>query len=99
MKTIVDFNQFCDRFRSMGRNDNFSYDGKKALFEYLEQLEEDTSTEIELDIIALCCEYSEYENLAEFQKDYTDDYQTIEDIEEKTSVIKIDDESFIIACF
>ncbi|HDY88534.1 hypothetical protein LCGC14_0360420 [marine sediment metagenome] len=99
MKILINFNHFCDRFRSMGRNDNFSYGGKKALFEYLEQYEEECGLEIELDIIAICCEYCEYENLAEFQKDYTDDYQTIEDIENDTIVIRIDDESFLIACF
>ena len=44
---------------------NFTYEGKRALFDYLENLEEDTGTEIELDTIALCCEYSEYSNLKE----------------------------------
>ena len=97
MKTTVNFSQFVDAFRI--RKDNFSYDGLKALFEYLEQYEEGGGEEIELDVIALCCEYSEYENLAEFQKDYNKDYKSIEDIEEQTSVIRIDDERFIIQCF
>lgn len=33
---------FIDRFKAMGRADNFSYAGLKALFEYLEQYENDT---------------------------------------------------------
>jgi len=54
------FCEFCDAFRDMDRNENFSYQGKKVLFDYLEGLSEDTGNDIELDVIALCCEY--YEN-------------------------------------
>ncbi len=59
MKTTIDFCEFCDAFRKMDRNDTFSYDGKKALFDYLEEVEQDTGEEIELDVIALCCDYDE----------------------------------------
>ena len=54
----------------MGRGDQFSYEAKSALFEYLEEYEQDTETEIELDVIALCCDYSEHENIEEWAKDY-----------------------------
>lgn len=59
MKQTIGFCGFCDAFRNMGRNENFSYEGKRILFDYLERLEEDTGDETELDVIALCCEYSE----------------------------------------
>ena len=95
MKQSIGFCQFCDRFRDMNRNENFSYDGKRALFEYLEQYEEDTGEEIELDVIALCCDYTEYESLEAFNKEH-DHADSIEEIEERTQVIKIDDEAFII---
>ena len=42
----------------MDRYDQFGYDGLLVLFDFLEQFEEDTGEEIELDVIALCCEYS-----------------------------------------
>jgi hypothetical protein len=99
MKQTINESQFSDAFLRMNRENNFSHEGRKALFEYLEQLEEETGTEIELDVIALCCEYSEYANLKEFQKDYDDSYESIEDIEQETQVIRIDDESFIIQQF
>jgi hypothetical protein len=99
MKSTVNESQFIDAFTKMNRENNFSYEGRKALFEYLEQYEQDTGTEVELDVIALCCEYSEYENLAEFQKDYGKEYESMKDIEDATQVIKIDDESFIIQQF
>lgn len=69
--------------------------GKRALFDYLEAYEEDTGDEVEFDVIALCCEYTEYENLKELQEDYTD-IKSIEDLEDHTTVIKIDDDRFII---
>lgn len=56
----IGFCSFCDAFRDMDRNENFSYEGKRVLFDYLEALSEDTGADIELDVIALCCEY--YEN-------------------------------------
>ena len=62
-------------------------------------LGEDIGQPIELDVIALCCEYAEYDNLEEFQTDYSEDYQTIGDIERETTVIMIDDDSFIIQQF
>ena len=99
MKQTVNFSEFCDRFRDMDRNNNFSYEGKRALFDYLEQFEEDTGEEIELDIIALCCEYTEYEDLKEFQDDYGDDYTAMESIEGNTTVIRIGDNAFIVADF
>ena len=98
IKTINEYD-FIDAFKKMGRTDNFSYRGLIALYDYLEILEDDIGQPIELDVIALCCEYAEYDNLEEFQADYSEDYQTIVDIESDTTVIMIDDDSFIIQQF
>ena len=54
----------------MDRRENFSYNGLKALYEYFEQYEEDTGAEIELDVIAICCEYTEYETAIEAASNY-----------------------------
>jgi hypothetical protein len=62
MKQSVNFSDFCDAFESHGRNDTFTYAGKRALFDYLEEYEYECGEEIELDVIALCCEYSEHES-------------------------------------
>lgn len=59
MKTTINFQDFITAFHEHDRADNFSYAGKRALFDYIEQYEEETGTEWELDIIALCCEYNE----------------------------------------
>ena len=60
MKTTVNSSDFVDAFRTHNRGDQFSYEGLKALFERLEQYEEDTGEEMELDVIAICCDFSEY---------------------------------------
>ena len=49
-------------------NDEFAgwtYGAAYALAEYLEELEEETGEEMELDRIALRCEFSEYKNALE----------------------------------
>ena len=95
---------FTSAFHKAGRGDNFTYEGLIALYDYLEDYEDSTGEQIELDVIAICCDFNEYEDLAEFQEDYGDDYQTMEDIEYQTVVIKSDttnpkDTSFIIQAF
>lgn len=99
MKRTVNFSTFCDSFSETYKN-NFSYAGKRALFDYLIEYEESTEQEIELDPIAFCCGFTEFDDLADFQASYSDKYETIEDIENQTTVISIhDSESFIIANF
>jgi len=58
MKTTVKFSQFCHAFHSMSRYEQFGYDGLQVLFDYLEEYEESTGEELELDVIAMCCDYS-----------------------------------------
>ena len=97
MKKTIGFREFEDSFEKMGK---FSQEGLLELFDYLEDYERETGEEIELDPISFCCEFTEYENLKEFQEAYSEEYETIEDIEEKTIVIRIEDsERFIISKF
>ena len=98
MKTTVSKWDFVDAFKKI-RPVNFSDSGLCALFDYLEEYEESTGHELELDVVALCCDFTEYESLEDFQQDYSTDYESIEDIEDETTVIRIDDESFIIQAF
>ena len=59
MKTSINKSQFFDEFARMGRKTQFSYAALGMLFDYLEAYEEDTGEEIELDVIAICCDFSE----------------------------------------
>ena len=70
MYQTITFSQFCDSF-SGDRQNQFSYKGKKALFDYLKQYEEETGEEIELDVIALCCDYTEHETALDAAVNYS----------------------------
>jgi len=80
MKQTVTRSDFIDAFRDMGREDNFSYAGLCALFDWLEELGEETGQECELDVIALCCEFSEYGSALEACENY--DFEPDEDDDE-----------------
>lgn len=66
MKTTVYFSEFRDYFHEI-RPDNFSYQALRILFDYLEEFEESTGEEVEFDVIAICCDFSEdsFENIAD----------------------------------
>ena len=89
MKQSVNMYDFERAFKNFER-DNFSYDGLKALFEYLEQLGDDIGEEIELDVIALCCDYAEYDSLKEYNDAYDTKYSEIDLIQDDTTLIKIE---------
>jgi hypothetical protein len=92
MKELVQFSDFCDRFRSYERNENFSYDAKKLLFNYLEEYEKDVGEEITLDIIGLCCEYSE-DALETVLEDYG--LETFEELQENTWCVLVDENTVL----
>ena len=67
----INKSQFRDEFARMGRANQFSYDALGLLFDYIE----DVSPDDELDVIAICCEYSEdtVKTVAEYYGIETDD--------------------------
>ena len=86
MITTVCKSEFHDRFNAV-RSHNFTCEGLDALYEYFEQYEEECDTKVELDVIAMCCEYSEYT-----VKECCDNYDMpLSEIENNTMVIYIDD--------
>ena len=87
MKTTINQTDFIDAFKKL-RPDNFSYEGLDALYNYIENLEQDTGEEFELDVIAFCCSYSEYKDLEEYKQNYSS-INSIKDIEDATTFIPI----------
>jgi len=88
MKQSIDINQFREAFKAYNRQDNFSHEGLKALFGYLEDYEFVSGVEIELDVISLCCEYTKYTSLEEVQENYN--IESMEDLQNHTTVIEFD---------
>ena len=106
MKTTIYLNEFRDYFNKI-RPNNFRYEGLGILFEYLEEFENDTGKEMELDVIALCCDYCE-ESLSNIVDSYSidlegeDDHeQAVKDyLEDKTTLVGITkDGNFIYQVF
>lgn len=97
MKITVTEHIFREAFRQE-RPEQFSYEALGKLFEYLDEYEQEP--DLEFDVVAICCDFAEYTDLEEFQQNYgLDGYETIEDIENVTSVIRINDTAFIIQQF
>ncbi len=86
MKKTIDVYQFRDTFKDYDRDD-FSYEGYEALFDWFEEYDNCSDTETELDVIAICCDFTEYENLEELKREH--DVESIEELEENTIVIPI----------
>ena len=89
MHITVDSFMFVDAVRRMGREDQFSREALEALFEYIENYEEDTGIRVELDVVGLCCEFTEYTTAVEAASDYgftseleAEDYEDVESYED-----------------
>tara|TARA_R100001594_G_scaffold74210_1_gene108808 strand:+ start:137 stop:433 length:297 start_codon:yes stop_codon:yes gene_type:complete len=94
MYSNIAFYQFNDWFEDH-RPNNFSYEGRSALFNYLEELENETGDRIRFDPIAFCCEYTEYNNLKEVQENY-DGIENLEKLKANTTVIEIENSEKLI---
>jgi hypothetical protein len=80
-------------------NAGWSYQGAKALSEYLCNLDEDLGEDTELDIVGIRCDFSEYKNATDaalqygwedFKEDDHDDYKDVQSLiwlQDRTTVI------------
>ena len=96
-------NEFRDAFRSyvlnsvqLSRGDQFSYEALTALYEHLDCLAFNIGEPIELDVIALCCEWSEYDSIAEVRDAYellegVADVDVFETLQDLTDALPVDD--------
>lgn len=98
MKQTINFYDFMQAFERYGRENQFSREGLCALFEMLEEYEQDTDQEIELDVIALCCDFTEYDSLEEITEAY-DCIKSEDDLLENTWYRKTEANGYIIQNF
>lgn len=95
----VSKSEFRDEFTKMNRENQFSYKGLNALYDYIEEYYQEADKPYELDVIELCCDFTEYDSIEEFNKDYNREYENIDDIVDDTVLIRVDNTSFIIQNF
>ena len=111
VQSINNVYQFREAFRLAGRMDQFSYEGLEVLFDYLDNLSEDTGEPIELDVVALCCDYYE-SSIQELIDNYNIDLSEVDEddpdsiievvreyLENNTSVCGAVDGGFVYAAF
>lgn len=86
VQSINNVYQFREAFRLAGRMDQFSYEGLEILFDYLDELSEDSGESIELDAVALCCDYYE-SSIEELIENYSIDVSDADGDEEEIKSI------------
>jgi hypothetical protein len=59
MIQTINLYDFRDAFKRYGRGEQFSYEGLELIFDYIEEYEDSTGEQVELDVVALCCEWCE----------------------------------------
>ena len=98
MYTNVNEFAFMEAFKDMGRMDNFSPDALRQLFAFFEELEEGTDEPMELDVIAICCDFSE-EPLVDVLENYGLD--SVDDLHDNTMVVGFtgNGENVVYQCF
>lgn len=69
MKETLSVTQIADRLHA-DENAGWSYAGARALAEYLDELDGDLGEDTELDVVAIRCDWSEYESLQDFAEEY-----------------------------
>jgi hypothetical protein len=90
MYKSIGLHEFYRLFEAYNKEQSFSFDGKKALYDHLEQEEEDSGTMFVVDIVVLCTEYTEYDSYSEYQTETGSECGSIANIEAEKTVIHID---------
>ena len=87
MYQTINRSQFHDAFQAAGRGKQFSYEALNSLFSAFEEMEDATGQMIELDVIAICCDYTEdtWQSIAE---NYSIEYDENENDDEGCQAVR-----------
>jgi hypothetical protein len=105
MKQTITSYSFRQAFKDAGRESQFSLTALDALFDYFEQYEQDSGEQIELDVVAICCEYIEesYKDTAYSYNIALDDedseaehIQQVKDFLETETIMVSEDDGIIV---
>lgn len=92
MVKVITKSDFRDEFQRYGRGAQFSYEALGAIYDYMEEIDENW----ELDVIAICCDFTEYESIEEFASNYGEDYESVDDVERVYDIIRLSGDSFVV---
>ena len=80
-------NDFINEFKAYNREDNFTFIGLRILFGSLERLAIDCEINIEIDVIALCCDYNE-DSIVNIINNYDIDVTDCDSDDEKSETVE-----------
>ena len=83
MKQTVTLESFMHAFHSYNRYEQFGYQALKVLFEYFEEVNPD----MELDVIAICCDYS-HDKVMEIANNYHIDLSDCAEAEDRVNTVR-----------
>jgi len=108
MKITVTESMFVEQFKRI-RPENFSNAALEALFAHFEEQERDQGEEFELDVIAVCCDWTEYDSALEAAEAYgfetkqsdderadTSDRKALEFLRDNTWVLELDGDGVVV---
>ena len=84
--TIDNGYQLKQLFEAYGREGYFSHEGFNALYDYLDEYSGEGGEDFKVDVIALCCDFTEYSDWNELYDKYSYSYnnksETFEELKE-----------------
>jgi hypothetical protein len=94
MYQLIDEYAFVQAFEGMGRAENFSREARRALYDYYTDLEAETGEPMELDVIAICCDWCEY-TVEELTDEFPDAIDSDGDVDldwfrDQTDIVEVD---------
>lgn len=94
----INLDMFIKEFERFNRDGHFTMYGLEKIYNHLEELSEDTGEPIELDVIAICCDFVEYNSISDVMCDYPN-IEDVDDLEYYTHVICAEDNCIIFYNF
>jgi stress response protein SCP2 len=96
MKTTLDKGSFIQAFKNSSRADQFSREALGLIWDHMEEM---GTEDVELDVIAVCCDWSEYDSLAEMLEENA--AEDLQEMERKTTVLYNDEDDgpFVVLAY
>ena len=86
---------FHDQFHAYGRINDFSYEARDILYNIYNEAEMGVGVPIELDVIAICCDWGEYTE-EEIKREYD---MSIDELRDNTMVLDVPGGSYLVQAF
>jgi hypothetical protein len=87
VQTLHTATQFADAFKQSSRANQFSYEALEEIFEYLEEYSYARGEPIELDIVGICCDFTEC-HYTDIARDYNVDLSECDTDEDRIEAVR-----------